>query len=370
MKVIFKLLIANVKMTVRNKQALFWSMLFPLLFIAVFGLFNMEKGGFAKVEVLDEAKTQLSETLTQAIKNIPAFNVEIKTSTPDEIYQDVKSGQVEYGIIIPKEIENLTNPQSKIDQPISLTLYYDAKNVQNNSVVLGTLQQFVTQANLNLSQAPTLLMLNAAPVEAKKIKYIEFIATGMLGMSVMQYGIIGISIALSRQREDNILKKLLTTPLLLRDYIVAFILNYLILSVVQITILLAASHFLFNAQIYGNLFLVYGVAIFGTLIFLCLGFVVAGIAKTSQAAAGLAQLIATPMMFLSGVFFSTSLLPNVAQKIVQFLPLTPLLEALRKVSLDGQGIAAIKTQLVYLFIWLVVAFLLALATFRFTENKE
>jgi ABC-2 type transport system permease protein len=74
-----------------------------------------------------------------------------------------------------------------------------------------------------------------------------------------------------------------------------------------------------------------------------------------------------PMLFLSGTFFPTDTLPEVMQTAVAFLPLTPLLEAMRIVAVDGDPITAAGSQLLVLAIWVVVSFAVATRLFRFQD---
>ncbi len=108
-------------------------------------------------------------------------------------------------------------------------------------------------------------------------------------------------------------------------------------------------------------------ATLANLVFLNIGFAVAGRAANPDAAQGLGNAIALPMMFLSGVFFPTDTLPRVMEEVVRFLPLTPLIEALRKVAIDGLSIASTGPQLAMLGAWVVVSFLIAGRMFRFAR---
>jgi ABC-2 type transport system permease protein len=105
----------------------------------------------------------------------------------------------------------------------------------------------------------------------------------------------------------------------------------------------------------------------GGLIFLNLGFAVGGYAKSVQTAASVAQVVTMPMMFLSGTFFSVETLPTFLQKVVQFLPLTPMIAAIRKVSIDAGGWADIWQKLAFMGAWVLASFLIAWRSFRFKD---
>jgi len=74
-----------------------------------------------------------------------------------------------------------------------------------------------------------------------------------------------------------------------------------------------------------------------------------------------------PMMFFSGVFFSTEALPKIIGTVVEYLPLTPMIEALRSISNNGEGITAIWTQPIYMAGWIILSFLIAWKLFKFKD---
>jgi ABC-2 type transport system permease protein len=122
---------------------------------------------------------------------------------------------------------------------------------------------------------------------------------------------------------------------------------------------------LFGGHIYGNIGWVLVLVILGNLVFLNLGFIIGAIAKTVRAADGLANAVALPMMFLSGVFFPKEGLPRVLGECVEYLPLSPLLDSLRGVALEGKAIWAYPDELSILAAWIVLSSIVAVRVFRF-----
>ena len=115
---------------------------------------------------------------------------------------------------------------------------------------------------------------------------------------------------------------------------------------------------------FGSYVTLFVVVIIGSAIFLAIGFAIAGWAKNEDQAAPVANLISLPMLFLSGVFFPREAMPDVLQRITDFLPLTYLADALRKITNDGAGVADISQDLLGLMVWAVIAFLIALRLFK------
>jgi ABC-type polysaccharide/polyol phosphate export permease len=78
------------------------------------------------------------------------------------------------------------------------------------------------------------------------------------------------------------------------------------------------------------------------------------------------NLVMLPMWVLSGIFFSSERFPEAAQPFIKALPLTPLIDALRAVSLEGASLASQWPELAVLAAWGVGSFALALRWFRWT----
>jgi ABC-2 type transport system permease protein len=72
------------------------------------------------------------------------------------------------------------------------------------------------------------------------------------------------------------------------------------------------------------------------------------------------------MWVLSGIFFSSERFPAAAQPLIKALPLTPLIDGLRAVMLEGSPLVGIGQQLLTLAAWGIVTFALALRWFRWT----
>ena len=197
------------------------------------------------------------------------------------------------------------------------------------------------------------------------IRYYDFVLPGLVGMGVMTYGIIGLASTIAQYRAQRILRRILATPLKPRTFLAAIVTSHLALAVVQSALVLAWGVFVFGATGKGNVLWVLVLAMLGNLSFLNIGFMVASRVLTAEAASGLGNAVAMPMMFFSGVFFPTATLPWVLPTVTKFLPLRPLVDGIRKVLVDGASITQLGSQVLQLVAWAIGTFLLASRIFRF-----
>jgi ABC-2 type transport system permease protein len=376
----FKLFIAIIKMTYRNKQALFWSFAFPLMFIIIFGLFDFSKMGNASYLVVDQANSALSNDFLSGLSEIEFLKrVTNNSSTVDDALASLKKGDVQFVISIPEsftmpaapavEAKPATAQQipTALPKPGTITVYYDESNVTSNQIILSVIDKFFDKMNISAAQAPTIFSYTTQNVQTKSIKYLDIIMTGILGMAIMTSTVIGLSTAIAQYREQRLLKRLSATPLKIRDFLMAEVLAHLVLTVAQVTLIILFSRLVFHVHVYGSYLILYIISIIGGLIFLNIGFAVGGYAKSIQTAASVSQVVTMPMMFLSGTFFSVETLPVFLQKVVQFLPLTPMISAIRKVSVEAAGWHDIQVPLLYMLGWVAVSFLIAWRSFRFKD---
>ncbi len=359
----FKLFIADLKMMFRNKQTLFWALLFPIIFIVVFGLFNLDKVVPAKVALIDQAKNASSKQIQESLAKIDLLEIQSRDAV-EPAKDQLAKGDLDFVLVIPK---GFTFPANK---PQELQLFSDPTNVQANQVVKGVLNTFADQSTLQALRVQPALKITETPVTSHNVRYIDFLMPGIIGQAVMMSAIIGIAVGITRYREQHVLKRILATPLKTRTFLIAEVASRLILAVIQTTLVIIMARVVFNVHVYGNYGWLYLVSIIGDLVFLQIGFFIAGVSRTASAAEGLANLVTMPMLFLSGVFFATETLPTLVQKAVQYLPLAALVDILRGIALRDETPLDHGYQLGILLIWVLGSFLLASYTFRFERESK
>jgi ABC-type multidrug transport system permease subunit len=195
-------------------------------------------------------------------------------------------------------------------------------------------------------------------------RYVDFLVPGLLGMSLMGGGMFGVGFTIVDMRIRKVLKRFLATPMRKRDFLLGMMLSRLILLAPEVFVLLLFARVAFGVVIQGSLLAMAVLILLGAVTFSGLGLLVASRARTLEAVSGLMNLVMLPMWILSGVFFSPERFPTEAQPFIQALPLTPLIDALRNVSLEGAGLETQSRQIAILCAWAAGSFLIALRIFR------
>ncbi|MGH2682479.1 MAG: ABC transporter permease [Actinomycetota bacterium] len=363
-----KLFTASVKMLYRDRQSLFWALMFPIIFTVVFGLFDFSQAPEVRIAVAAERRSSVSEALATGLRDVESFEVS-RTTEVAAARRQLTEGEVDVVVAVPPTLTTLSPGSPPVVSPMAVTVYYNENNFDSNQFALGTIQRIVDRMNLRLAGVTSPpLSVEARGVSARSVEYYDFLLPGLVAMGVMNFSITGMAVAVARYREQRILKRILATPLRPFKFLSAQVLARLVLAFVQAALIVAVGVFLFGANVYGNVGWIFLLATVANLIFLNIGFAVAGRSPNPDSAQGIASAVAIPMMFLSGVFFPTDTLPQVMQTVVKYLPLTPLIEALRKVSLEGLSITDTGPQLILLGAWGVASFALAAMNFRFART--
>ncbi len=203
-------------------------------------------------------------------------------------------------------------------------------------------------------------------VEEPGSRYIDFLIPGLIGQNTMGGGLWGVGFLIVNFRIGKLLKRFSATPMPRRDFLLAILMARLTFLIPDVAVLLSLGVFVFGTPIQGSLVLLGVIEVVGALAFSGIGLLIASRTSTTETVSGLMNLVMLPMWIFSGLFFSSERFPDAVQPIIQALPLTQLLLALRAVMLEGAGWTSqvVVVALAILSAWAVGTFALALRFFR------
>jgi ABC-2 type transport system permease protein len=341
---------AFLKMTLRNRTALFWNLVFPAIFILIFGTIFSDDQIDITVGVLGEPSSLHTETV-EALESVEVFTVETGGTEDDEL-QALEDGDRDVVLIFGPEPADGSFPAAQ--------LYYDETAGPNSQLSISAVQQVL----LTVAQGENPVPIEQVPVTGIDVSFMDFFLPGILAMAIMNSGVIGLSTSFVTYRERGILRRIKVTPFSLTGFIGSRVVSQLIVAVPQSLILVALAQLFFDLTIRGNPVLILFVILLGSLAFLSVGFAVSSIARNVETAASYSNLITFPMLFLSGVFFELDAAPEWLQPITKVLPLRYLVDALREPMTRGKGIEEIWLDILVLIATFVVSMLIAVRFFR------
>jgi ABC-2 type transport system permease protein len=353
MRALFAMIKANLKMTVRNRQAIFWNLAFPAIFILIFGaVFDRSTGVDFEIGVVG-AESTLKAATAGAMRDSDVFTVH-EGSQEDELAK-LEDGD--------RDVVLVFEPEPDGGQP-AVQLYYDQTEGPNADVAISVVRQVL----LGVAQGESPIAVTQVPISATSISYIDFFVPGILAMALMNAGVIGLSTSFVIYRERGILRRIKVTPFPLTNFVGARVINQLIVAVAQAVILIGLAWAVFGLVVRGNFFVILLAIIVGALAFLAIGFAISGFARNAETAASYANLITFPMLFLSGVFFDVDSAPDWLQPVTRVLPLRFLVDALREPMTRGKGLETIWPDLVALLATFAVGMVIAIRFFRWDSR--
>jgi ABC-2 type transport system permease protein len=291
--------------------------------------------------------------------------------------ESVQKGEIQGGIVIPG---NFTQSILSGEQG-TLIIITDNSNPQLSAALqsaltavfqqMGTMsaQQNVMSLDPKINATNALAIVQPYNITVEGIvsghsSYFDFIAPGIMAMTVMMSVMTGLPAAISQEKEVGTLDGIMVAPINRLSIIVGKTLAQTARGLLQGVIILVLASILFGVSIQGSILLVFGLLLLGVFSFVGLGVVLTSFAKDQETAMMVMMTLMFPMMFLSGVFFPIQQMPWYMQDISKALPLTYAADALRKVMVLGAGIPEIATELTVLIAFGVIMIAIAVPVFK------
>jgi ABC-2 type transport system permease protein len=221
--------------------------------------------------------------------------------------------------------------------------------------------------NITTAEAADYMMpysVTAQGVVEGSTSYFEFIAPGMMMMTVMMSVMTGLPGAITMERELGTLDGVMVAPINRLSIILGKTLAQMARGLLQGIIIMLLAVTLFGVTIHGSILLVFGLLLLGVYSFVGLGITLTSIAKDQETATMIMTTVMFPMMFLSGIFFPIKMMPGFMQTISSFLPLTYASDAMRKVMVLGADVTQISADLLVLVVFGGVMLAIAEPLFR------
>ena len=340
---LIQLVLARTREFCRTPEAVFWVYLFPLL-LAV-GLGAAFRNRPIEKIVVDVRKGCAVQHLVNLLTKHDRFVVRV--SDPVEFRLRLRTGKTSLVIATDGKSEP------------SYEYFYDPTrpdSVLARQAVDDVLQRAAGRVD------PVAVVDNE--VSESGYRYIDFLIPGLLGMNLMGGGLWGIGFVTVDMRLRKLLKRFLATPMKKRHFLLGMMISRMLFMVPEVILILVFARIAFGVVIYGSILSVVLLILLGSTTFAGVGLLVASRVRTLEGVSGLMNFVMLPMWLLSGIFFSAERFPSAVQPVIQLLPLTPLIDALRAVILEGATLASQVVEILILCCYALVTFTLSLWWFR------
>ncbi len=361
---LYQLIFAHFAEIIREPAVIFWGVVFPILMAWGLGIAFTQKGevtvNLAIVKNMDDnqdTETKLISYLSANgdreenkysinLVNEKLGNVKLvffETSW-NEAYKMLKKGKVSL-IIEDKETES--NYHFDPANSSGKTAYYLVSNLSTH----GTDFYAANQSKIE-------------PLTMKGTRYIDFLIPGLLAMGIMMACSWGISYTIIQRRSKKLLRRMVATPMKKSNFLLALITVRVTMNLAEALLLFLFAWLYFNIEIQGSLPALIVLFFAGNIAFSGISILISSHTANPEIGNGIINAVVTPMMVVSGIFFSYHNFPDWIVPVIRYLPLTMIADSFRSIFNEGAGLAEVWREALVLSSMGVVSFFAGLKIFK------
>ncbi|MBN8089658.1 ABC transporter permease [Vibrio vulnificus] len=325
----------------------------PLIQLLLFGYAINTDIRDIPVAVVDQSESTAGRILTESVKVTQVVSVTQRYATAEEAEQAIQDGIVRAALILPNDLTQRMaqgRPLGQSDTMIS-------------AAILGLQTMPLTDFDFQIRPKPTQTFEVALYYNPSRRSAVN-IVPGLLGVILTMTMILFTSAAIVRERERGNLELLITTPVRSFELMVAKIVPYIFVGLIQVFIILGLGHVIFGVPINGSVAQI----LLGTLLFiaasLTLGLVISTIANTQLQAMQMTVFTLLPSILLSGFMFPYEGMPVAAQWIAEVLPATHFMRMIRGIVLRGADLFDLWRDTLWMIGFTLLGLIIASARFK------
>jgi ABC-type multidrug transport system permease subunit len=338
-----QLILARLREFYREPIAIFWVYGFPLLLACILGLaFQNKEPEPPHVDVQNEVDPSGAARIAGELR---AEKFVVEERTDKDCVERLSRGIVNL-YLVPKHG--------------ALEYRYDPRNPK------AVEARYWVDSVLVRAESPSAFKPERKELNTPGTAYIDFLLPGLIGMNIMGGGLFGMGFVLVDMRSRKLFKRLMATPMIRGDFLLAMMTSRLLFLIPEMFVLLVVVRMAFKVPLNGPVWMLLLVVLAGALAFAGIGLLVASRTEKTEVVSGLINLVVMPSWLFSGVFFSAENFPAWSQPFIQSLPLTQLINGLREVMLHEGDISRVWLPITVLSAYAVVSFTLALRWFKWT----
>ncbi len=338
---------AMVKIFYRDKATLFFTFVFPLMFLVVFGLLFRDAGtDKTEIGVVGDGPVIVGLEQTGALQ-LTRFD------TVEAAVEQVRAGDLP--AMVAQDGDQITYRFAQSDQTQA-------------GLVSGIVTGVVSAVNQQATGQPPRYVIDSGNVENASLKPIQYITPGIMSWGVAVTAVFGAALTLVSWRKKQVLRRIRLAPVPASTVLSARVVVTVGVAIVQAIVFIGVGLLpLFGLQLTGTWMLAIPVFLLGILAFFAIGMLVGAFCKTEEAATGAANIVVLPMAFLSGTFFPIDQSPPWMQTVSQAFPLRHMNDGIMDFLVRGQGPAALVVPCLVLAAFVLVVGAIAAKVFQWED---
>ena len=346
----------------RDKTALFFTVVLPIIFLLVFGgIFGSDDNFKPRIVFVENSSSDFAIQFVDQAREDALFEV---VDDPGEAKRNEMLSRAELDLVLVLEDgfgeinQELGGPEGKI------RAQYPESQAENARIVVGVIRQITGEINQSFAPYQPPIEVIDEPQSIAEFSRFDYTFSGLVAFSLMSLGVFGMANGFASDKKSGAIDRLRSAPIRSYHLIVATGLNYISLALVSIAVMMVVAMTVFGFKMQGDWLSFVALIALGTISMFGLGFAVAGWAKDEKQAAPISNIVAFPMMFLSGVFFPTFLMPDWLQSVSKWLPLSPIANSIRLILTENKILFDLGSELLAIGAWTLLFYTVAFKLFR------
>ncbi len=346
---------ASFKAIFSNPSAIIFSVLFPIIFILIFGAFG--SGGQAVYRIAIDNSSDTSNRFYQELRDIKAIRI-VNYPDSNALNKDLIKGR----------LTAIVHIKEQKDSSGRSAFAVNTRSTTASSNTIGPFRQVLEYIKLVYEKKASgneeeWVTVNDTEVkEVRKYRQIDFILPGQLGFSILFSTLFGIAFTFFGLKEQLVLKRFYASPVNRLNILLGIGLSRLFFQMMNVVVLIIVGHYFLNFTLQHGLITFLEIMLITMIMLLLLmgvGFIFSSIARSDTSIPLLINLFGFPQMMLSGTFFPIEVFPKWLQEVCKILPLTQYNDAVRKISFEGLSVLECGREIGILAAWMVIIYVIA-----------
>ncbi|MBX8635796.1 MAG: ABC transporter permease [Thermoplasmata archaeon] len=346
----------------RSREGVFFTFIFPIILIAVFGsIFSGGTGGSVPLyvqnlngttSITSEFLTALNQTHLVKVHMIPA---------DANVQHYVTQHSVTAALVIPAGFTNAVQTNTTT----SLPFYYNPAQ-SSAQIAQQAINLVVEHFNARISGAHSVISVIQSTNSVVATSYIDYLIPGLIGFTILTSPMFMMTYIVSSYKKEKIFRQFSLTPLTKGEWLFSRFTGSFIIALLSAAEMILTGVVLFHAHVILTI-LILPFILIGVVLFVSLGTLAGALARTEEGASVIGNIITFPMMFLAGTFFPVSTMPSWLQGIAHVLPLYYIIDGLNSVMIYTNNAEALFDAAVSVIL-AALFFVAAMAVFSWKEE--
>lgn len=365
---LFQLIMLQLKEYYREPGVLFWAIGFPILMAWGLGIaFNASPEIVREVAVVenrpvhDSGQGILSTFLERQTKKIPPEEDGLTRYV--KVTEDKRLGKTTYTFISTDWrnaillLKRGTVSLILKEENGRVTYHFDPANPEARLVQLQVEAMISGRNRLEESR-------DVMPMTLSGTRYIDFLIPGLITMGIMMSCMWGVSWSIIDNRSKKLLRRMVATPMRKSNYLISLFIARLILTLIEAVLIYLFAYWYFGMRIQGSIPALILVCVAGNIAFTGVAILSASRIAKPEIGNGVINAVTTPMIVLSGIFFSYHHFPDWSIPVIQRFPLTMLTDSVRSIFNEGAGLSEALLPSAFLTLIGICTFALGLRIYK------